>query len=390
MQFKCIKLAAAAACCLCAAAVTSAAPTQPDMSAPSAPSLHGLPDYPVTTQQRARAEAAARAGVPLAELSAGAPARYTVRRGDTLWALAAMYLRRPWNWPQLWGMNLTRIRDPHWIFPGQVLVLHEAGGRAWLSAEGRGALPTVRLEPGVRVEPLPPPGIPTLDPQVVASFLARPLIIEPEQLARAPRIVALASQRSMLAPGDRAFVRGPLGHATHFDVYRPARPLREPASGRIIAWQADYLGRVDLVHGPKGPDAVATVDVRHVVRDMGVGDRLIARPPRQFLDFTPHAPAHPIRGTIVATYGDFSIAGRNSVVVIDRGAADGLQRGDVLVIEQPSRRVDDRTMAKPAEIELPAQRDGLLMVFRLFHHVAYGLVLRAPREGVAGDDVRAP
>ncbi len=387
MQFKCVKLAATSACFVCAMAVASATPALPGGTAPE---LHGLPDYPVAAQQRARAEATARTGVPLSELSAGAPARYTVRRGDTLWALAAMYLRRPWNWPQLWGMNLARIRNPHWIFPGQVLVLHEAAGRAWLSAEGSGALPTVRLEPGVRVEALPPPGIPTLDPQVVASFLARPLIIEPEQLEQAPRIVALASQRAMLAAGDRAFVRGPLGAATHFDVYRPARPLREPATGRIIAWQAVYLGRVDLTHGPQGPDAVATVDVRHVVRDMGVGDRLIAMPPRQFLDFTPHAPAHPIQGTIVATYGDFSLAGRNSVVVIDRGADNGLERGDVLVIDQPARKVEDRTMAKPEDITLPAQRDGVLMVFRLFHHVAYGLVLQSPREVVAGDTVRAP
>ncbi len=385
MQFKRFHLAAAAGLWLCASA--GAAPLAP---AASAPALHGLPNYPVAPQQRARAEAAAQRGVPVSELAAGAPQRYTVRRGDTLWKLSGMYLRRPWNWPELWGMNLAQIRNPHWIFPGQVLLLHVEAGRAWLSSEAGSGLPTVRLEPGVRVEPLPPAGIPTLDPLVIGSFLTRALIIEPDQLARSPRIVALQPGQMMLAPGQTAFVRGDLGDATRFDVYRPAQPLHEPGSEHIIAWQSRYLGSVRLVHAAQGKDAVATVEVHDMVRDIEVGDRLIAEPPRQHLDFTPHAPAHAISGTILAVYGDISMAGRNGVVVIDRGHAQGVERGDVLAISSPTREVDDTTLAKPAPIELPAQRSGLLMVFRTFRDVSYALVLDATHEVVAGDTVAQP
>ncbi len=385
MQFKRFHLAAAAGLWLCASA--GAAPLAPQASAPT---LGRLPNYPVAPQQRARALDAAQQGVAVGELAPGAPSRYTVRHGDTLWKLSGMYLRKPWNWPLLWGMNLAQIRNPHWIFPGQVLVLHVAGGRAWLSSEAGSDLPTVRLEPGVRAEPLAPAGIPTLDPLVIGSFLTRALIVEPDQLARSPRIVALQPGQMMLAPGQTAYVGGELGEATRFEVYRPAQPLHEPGSKRIIAWQSRYLGSVRLVQPPQGKDAVATVAVHDMVRDIEVGDRLIAQPPNQHLDFTPHAPSHAVSGTILAVYGDVSMAGRNGVVVIDRGHAQGVERGDVLVIDRPPRQVDDATLAKPEPIELPAQRAGLAMVFRTFRDVSYALVLEASQEVVAGDTVAQP
>ena len=385
MQFKRFHLAAAAGLWLCASA--GAAPLAPQASAPA---LGRLPDYPVTPQQRARAQAAAQQGVAVGELAAGAPSRYTVQHGDTLWKLSGMYLRRPWNWPLLWGMNLGQIRNPHWIFPGQVLVLHVEGGRAWLTSEAGSDVPTVRLQPGVRSEPLPPSGIPTLDPMVVGSFLTRALIVEPDELARSPRIVALQPGQMMLAPGQTAYVRGELGEATRFDVYRPAQPLHEPGSDRILAWQSRYLGSVRLVRPPQGKDAVATVEVHDMVRDIEVGDRLIAEPPRQHLDFTPHAPAHALAATVLAVYGDTTMAGRNGVVILDRGRAQGVERGDVMVIRSPSRQVDDATLPKPAPIELPAERTGLLMVFRTFRDVSYALVLEASQEIVAGDTVAQP
>ena len=83
--------------------------------------------------------AVAQAGVPLAELAPNAPDSYTVKRGDTLWDISKLFLKSPWRWPELWGMNLEQIRNPHLIFPGQVLFLDKTGGRARLrmGAAGR-------------------------------------------------------------------------------------------------------------------------------------------------------------------------------------------------------------------------------------------------------------
>src|SRR5687767_2030375 len=100
-------------------------------------------NFPITPGQRSTAEQVAQAGVPLSELAPNAPEEYTVKRGDTLWGISGMYLTRPWRWPELWGMNMEEILNPHRIYPGQQLVLEKLDGRARLrlKADG-GELPT--------------------------------------------------------------------------------------------------------------------------------------------------------------------------------------------------------------------------------------------------------
>ncbi len=394
MQCKLINHVAAAGLLLWSAAALA----QTGVVTPSAtaPGIGSLPNEPVAPSQLAQARAAAQQGIPVSELAPNAPQRYTIKRGDTLWAISGRYLKKPWNWPTLWGMNLAQIRNPHWIFPGQVLVLTIANGRATLALEngqsiqGEAGIPTVTLEPHAIDEALPPSGIPTLDPALIDPFLTRPLIVEPDELAQSPRIVALTPEHAMLAPGDRAYVRGPLGATTRFDVYRPGRPLFDPTTKKIIAYESEYLGAVELIRPPQGKDQVATVKVLSTVREMGVGDRLIAQPPRQFLNFTPHAPDRPVDGQIVSIYGDLQMAGKNSVVALNRGAEEGLERGDVLTILQGPREVTDTTLEDKPVIEIPARRIGLLMVFRTFHHVAYGLVLESDQPVLVADHVQQP
>ena len=89
-------------------------------------------EFPVTPQQRGTAQQVAQPGVPLSELAGNAPDSHTVKRGDTLWDISKIFLKSPWRWPELWGMNLEQIRNPHLIFPGQVLYLDKSGGRARL------------------------------------------------------------------------------------------------------------------------------------------------------------------------------------------------------------------------------------------------------------------
>ena len=358
---------------------------------PAAPSLHGLPNYPVPPAQRAQAELTAQTGVPVSELAANAPPRYTVKRGDTLWAISGMYLRKPWDWPKLWGMNLQQIRNPHWIFPGQVLFVHIADGRARLSlGQGDQGIPTVVLKPRVESSALPPEGIPTISPELIAPFLTQPLLVEPDTLEASPRIVALPKGHTMASPGTQVYVRGDVSKATRYQIYRPAKPLVDPATKKIIAYQSEYLGTTQLVEPPSGPDAVSVFRVDGIEREVGVGDRLVIAPPREYLNYTPHAPAKPISGDIVSIYGDLNMAAKNSVVALNRGADDGLERGDVLALWHNSRRVEDVTAPGKPEIELPDRRIGLMMVFRTFKHVAYALILSADEPVEVADRFTQP
>ena len=387
-------LVCAAACALLAGAAAQAQP------------------YPVTPGQRSTAQQVAQSGVPLADLAPDAPEEYTVKRGDTLWGISGLFLKSPWRWPELWGMNMQEVRNPHLIYPGQQLVLEKADGRARLRVRGgEGATPdgrpieTVRVSPRVRVQPLADTGaIPTLQPNLIEPFLAEPIIIDEAQLRAAPRIVAVPENRVLITRGDRAYARGlattPLvlkvaGRPEDFRVFRDARPLRDPATKKVIAYEAAYLGKAQLVRSEsaaQGAVVPATIDIVSAKEEMRVGDRLVPEPPRQFTSYVPHAPAQPVMGSIVSVYGDaVSIVGQNQVVVIDKGLADGVDTGTVLAVLKTGQTRVDRTQAgQTATLKLPDERNGLLMVFRPFQNVSYALILEITDTVQVGDRVTSP
>ena len=223
----------------------------------------GPASYPVTAGQRATAQQVAAKGVPLSALAPNAPDEYTVRRGDTLWRIAGMFLKSPWRWPELWGMNMQTIRNPHLIYPGQQLYLERTkDGRAILRARrGVNGQPggTVRVSPRTRVEALDASPIPTLQPHMIEPFLAEMLVIDADDtFKRAPRIVSLAeTDRQLIAHGDRAYARGPAdepllladGLPTDYRIYRAVFPLKDPITGEVLGYEGQYVGQGELVRG---------------------------------------------------------------------------------------------------------------------------------------------
>ncbi|MDD2730285.1 LysM peptidoglycan-binding domain-containing protein [Malikia sp.] len=375
-------------------------------------SAWALPDYPITSGQRRDAQRVAQAGVPLSELSPDAPDRYQVKRGDTLWDISGLFLRRPWRWPELWGMNLQQIRNPHLIFPGQLLLLNKANGRAWLSLD-QGVLPTVRLSPRVRSENLAEAAIPPIPLGVIAPFLNEALIVDENSLAGAARIVAAPENRVLLSQGDRAYARGQYGEAGHqsgqplrleqgsprlFRVFRNAVALKDPASGEILGHEAQYVGRAELERGEgvltgSGTDGTATaqivpatIDITQAKEEIRVGDRLLPEPPRELPVFIPHEPEPAQQGQVVSVYGNaVRFAGQNQVVTINRGARDGLERGHVLALLKDSGMLRDKTDAASPDLRLPGERNGLMIVFRAFERVSYALVLQITDGVKVGD-----
>jgi hypothetical protein len=378
--------------------------------------------YPITPEQRSTAQQVAQAGVPLSELAPDAPDQYTVKRGDTLWAISGMFLKSPWRWPELWGMNMEEVHNPHLIYPGQQLVLEKVDGRARLRVRGGPGgdepIETVRVSPRVRVEPLPDGGaIPTLQPNAIEPFLAEPLITDEAHLKAAPRIVGVPEERVLLTRGDRAYARGlsttPLvmkvaGRPEAFRIFRDARPIVAPGTNRVLGYEAQFLGRADLVRsetmqtvprkvlfftaGTEETVVPATIDIVSAKWDIGIGDRLLPEPPREFQTYAPHAPASGTTGSIVSVYGDaVALAGQNQVVLIDKGTADGVDSGTVMAILKTGEQRRDRTQdGQHATIKLPDERNGLLMVFRPFEHLSYALILEINDAVQIGDRVASP
>ncbi|HEX5538433.1 MAG TPA: LysM peptidoglycan-binding domain-containing protein [Methylophilaceae bacterium] len=353
------------------------------------------------------------------QLQAGHPDRYVVVKGDTLWGIAGKFLKDPWLWPKVWQMNRDEIKNPHWIYPGDVVVLDTSNGETRL----RLLRETVTLQPGVREEPLEKEPIPTIAPNVIAPFLSQPLVIEEGQLADAPTIIAAQENRVALSPGVRIYVsKIDEGQGALWNIYRPGKALVDPDTGKTLGIEAVYLGdaRVRKYGEP------ASADIVRAKEEIFTKDKLVAAPETLQDNFVPRAPDTDIKGRIISIYGGVAEAGRSAIVTLNRGAVDGLEEGHVLAIyregkiiprpgSEKAKNVDhfkdynyvnrpttkapeltgDELPPTPAEldpslIKLPDERIGLLMVFRTFDQVAYALVMQASEPINVLDLVQTP
>lgn len=359
------------------------------------------PNFPITPTQRSTAQQVAETGVPLAELAPNAPESYTVQRGDTLWGISGLYLQRPWRWPELWGMNLAQVRNPHLIYPGQVLVLEKSDGRARLRfGQAAPGMPdnTVRLSPRVRAELLDNGAIAAIPLHLIGPFLTEAVVFDRDELETAPRIVATQEGRVLVSRGERAYVRGDLQGAHEFRVFREPQPLRDPGTHEVLGYEARYVGTAELLRtageSVDGDGDHVTVPATFVVTsarvEAGVGDRLSPVPPSDLLAYVPHAPAQPVEGRIVSVYGDGIYAGQNQIVAINRGVRDGIERGHVLALWRAGQPAVDRTGGRRERILLPDERHGLIFVFRVFDRVSYALIVSVQEPVRAGDRFTQP
>ena len=391
----------------------------------AAPALAQAPA--VTPQQKATANQVAQGGVALSALAANAPESYSVKSGDTLWGIATLFLKSAWRWPELWGMNLADIKNPHLIYPGQKLHLEKKDGQAVLrlatgSAAGAANAqvdaataelpPTVRWSPRTRYETLGSGAVPALKFHLIEPYLAEPVIVDESVMRSAPRIVATQEGRVLLTRGDRAYARGPAEAALTDDlnqkqqvyrIFREATPLKDPITGELLGMEAQYLGKALLARsetseqsqdkdGKSRTDTIpATIDITAAKEEIRVGDRLLPEPARLLLNYVPHAPQATTDARIVSVYGNAVVnAAQNQVVAINRGARDGIENGHVLAILKDGARLIDKTDEARTELKLPDERNGLLMVFKTFDRVSYALILEITDSARVGDRLVNP
>jgi hypothetical protein len=334
-------------------------------------------------------------GVPNCEFLPNAPDQHTVVRGDTLWDISGKFLKHPWCWPHVWGMNKEDIKNPHWIYPGQIVYFDRVAGRLRLGkptgeqGTDTSGIPNVHMSPQARIQGIGKEAIPAIPSNVIEPFLSQPLIVEEDELKDTPRIMATQEQHVYLGKNDRAYVRGDLKGGTSFQVFRPAKPLTDPETGKVLAYESAYLGTVKLERAAKAEDEAHSFVVVSSKEEMGEGDRLLPTPPTPILNYVPHAPTQPISARIISIYGGVSQAGQNQVIAINRGKEEGLDVGTVLQLYRAGRVVQDRTDGKKP-VKLPDEQYGTLFVFRLFDHVSYGLVMQVTDAVQIGDAAKTP
>lgn len=327
------------------------------------------------------------------QLQDNAPERYIVERGDTLWSIAGKFLKEPWRWQEIWRLNREQIKNPHRIFPGNVIVLDRSKGPAQLSL-----LPTVKLSPSVRTESAADDAIPAIPANKIEPFLTQPLVIEQDGLEKAPRIVATEENRVHLGVGGIAYVSG-LGDskATVWEIFRQGRPLIDPDNQKSLGFEAIFLGTARLL---KAGDP-ATLQIVSSKQEITRGDRLVASAGPVINQYAPHPPGTFLRARIVSLYDRLvtSEGGKDSIVALNKGRRDGLEMGHVLAIYRAGTTVSEQSAprytmpwssTKTQEIKLPDERYGVLFVFRVFDSVSYALVMESSRPVTPGDIAQTP
>jgi hypothetical protein len=320
------------------------------------------------------------------ELAAAAPQRHVVVRGDTLWGISAKFLKDPFRWNELWRLNADEVKNPHRIYPGQVLVLDLSGDTPALRIEAAGNIPTVKLEPKVRVSEQTAE-ISAIPQQVIEPFLSQPLVVEQDALEGAPRIVATENNRVYSAQGDLLYVdKIAAGAAPLWQVYRPGKEIKDPATDEVIGYEAVLLGTARLVQA----GSPATVKIQTVREEIGKDDRLIAAPRPDIINYPLHRPKEGVESRVVSIYGGSTAGGRYSIIAITGGQKGGIELGHVLALSRKGQTVTDRYAGKKQEITLPDERYGLAYVFRTFPKVAYALVMQTAQAVEVGDRVGTP
>ncbi|MCM2327444.1 MAG: LysM peptidoglycan-binding domain-containing protein [Lysobacter sp.] len=367
------------------------------------------------------------------DLQADAPSEYTVQKGDTLWAISGKFLKEPWKWPQIWQMNRDQIKNPHLIYPGDIIRLDRSGAYPSLSLIAGGAIPAdavVRLEPRTRVQPLST-AVPTIPGSAIGPFLSQPLIVDPGVMDTLPRIVATEEERVIVGAGNTAYVMGlRAGDAVNWQIFRPGETLTDPDTGEVLGFEAIHVGdaRVKRFGSP------STIEVTRARQEINQDDRLMPAREATFPSYVPRAPDKPIKGVILAVRGSVSDIAQYSIVAINRGSRDGVEIGHVLATMRSGEYLSGTRSSRPPLIadllpnltgmkfevtpnpvvkdtvvagqdpeatpmptegryrsyKLPDERSGLLIVFRTFEKISYGMILKSVRPISVGDVVQTP
>lgn len=321
------------------------------------------------------------------QLAPDAPDSYTVVKGDTLWGISGMFLKQPWRWPEVWRLNKDQIRNPHLIYPGQIIVLDRNG--PYLSVGKQvGTSGDTRLSPQVYATPADSP-IASIPMDLIRQFLVEPVVEEVPDDASKPTLVAVQDDRVLAGTGDIVFAKNLTPGIESWQIYRRAEPLRDPVTNQILAYETVVTGTAQALSPSEGNKA-AVLKVTKAKREINIGMRLAPTGKDDTVSLTPHSAPANLNGKVLGITDGVFETGRMGVISLGVGKNDGVVPGHVFALHRNRGQVRYTLDGRPETWELPEDRYGLVFVFRVFNRVSYALVVESNNSVRVGDDVRAP
>jgi LysM repeat protein len=336
-------------------------------------------------------------GTPNPVANPTAPMHYTVKKGDTLWGIASMYLKDPWLWPEVWIIN-PQVPNPHLIYPGDKLALaYGAGGRMEVRLEEAGL---TRLDPRLRSDPLQN-AIPTIPYSAIAAFLSRPTLMSSDEVRHAPYVLAFRDMHQVAGNDIEIYIKNlQAAENSRFAVMHIATELRDPDDGKVLGYEGIYTGTA-LVKRSGEPAKAVLIDP---ARETLAGDRLMSSDNDVPVNFTPSVPSSQVHGHIIDVVGGTDLVGQFYVVAINRGKRHGIEPGTVLAVDQAGEVVRDlyaggRSITNSMNgfnttfvprVKLPDERAGTMLVFKVYDRMSYGLIVGASNTIHIGAPVHNP
>jgi LysM domain len=344
--------------------------------------------------------------VPLAE---NAPERYVVKKGDTLWDIAGVFLRDPFFWPEIWFVN-PEIANPHLIYPGDVLFLSYVDGKPRVALEQAGA---VRLSPEVRSQPLRD-AIRAIPYDLLMDFVGRPTLLDSDQVRDAPYVVGMRDLHMLGSTANEIYGKGlgKPGPGARFNVVNVGEELRDPDDGDLLGYMGHWAGVGEVIQtsGAVVPgrrsvfksereEELTHLRVLETGREIMQGDKLFPAVIEVGDDFRLAMPENEdLLGQVIAVVDGVSVAGKYQVVALNRGQRHGLRAGDALGVFYRGELVRDRYnrqnwsafTANYDAVRLPDERSATVMVFRVYERMSYALVMQSTQVIRVGDFVANP
>lgn len=332
-------------------------------------------------------------------LKAGHPDTYVVKKGDTLWDISGHFLKDPWRWPTLWGVN-PQISNPHLIYPGDRLTLVFIDGQPRLVKKQH-------IKKGVEGRVLPKDGaIPAIDLALIQPYLLQNRVVEQEWLDAQPIVLSGESPSKHHVLGDVIYVNANMPQGQKVAIYEVDREFLDFETG-------EELGR-EIVLASSGritqSGDISKIELLSNLRETKVGFKVIPVGDDSLMPayFMPTA-ATAQGAKVLATATKNRAAGKLEVVYLDKGSNSGVEAGHVFSVFRdgetvvldsdgtPVRAIDrssyDKIVAHFSDekvYKVPEVYHGNLMVFKVFDKTSLGLIMNAETPIRAKDLLMTP
>jgi len=305
------------------------------------------------------------------ELKDGHPDVYIVKKGDTLWDISAVFLDKPWLWPEIWHVN-PQVDNPHLIYPGDELKLVYMDGKWQLVRSS-----DEKLSPQMRVLS-EGEAIPTIPLDVIRPFLYSPRVLSEEEIDSAPYILAADSQRLIYGQGSKVYMRGVKDQSiSAYSLFKKGDPYIDPESGELLGIEAIHLGSGKKIRSGDP----ATMIINESVQEVLAGDRALPFEGEVFPPvFMLRPPNHTVNAYLISVYNGVTQIGTYDIVILNKGQRDQMEVGHVLTVMQSGRVIEDSYGDEKGEmVVLPSEIAGELMIFRVFEKTSLAIIMRANR-----------